>query len=255
MGKEQTSAENTIRWVSACELVAGQPKEYFERQCEKGRLIPIDFSKCYVLYSGLARRIYREYFGTSASEYTPEFCWIEQEINDILSHQCVTCITMMMLYDHSKRFAMIFSTPESISAQDVAEIVSSCFNRLYARIFDMSKTPYRNYTVLSEEIHGYENLTKTFKEIDALSRQQYFDMRTMVMTPSLLESLRVPADPEEVHEELMRMYVAMRAGETAEMLERYHTVMGRLERARDFDLLADALSSMRRTLEGVQPRR
>lgn len=251
MGKELASAENTIRWVSACELVAGQPKEYFERQCEKGRLIPIDFSKCFVLYSGLARKIYREYFGTSASEYIPEFCRIEQEINEILSHQGVTCITMMLLYDHSKRFAMIFSTPENISAQDVAGIVSSCFNRLYARIFDMNKTPYRNYTVLSEEIYGYDNLTKAFREIDVLSRQQFFDMRTMVMTPSLLESLRVPVDPEQIHEELLRMAAVMRAGDMQEFMEQYHSMMKKLQAARDFDLLSDVLSMIRMTLEGI----
>ena len=158
---------------------------------------------------------------------------------------------MMLLSDHSKRFAMIFSTPENISAHDVAEIVSSCFNRLYARIFDMSKTPYHNYTVLSDEIHGYENLTKSFHEIDELSRQQYFDMRTMVMTPSLLEKTHLPADPEQIHEELIRMYVAMRAGETEEMIAKYRAVMAQLESARDFHLLEDTLASMRRTLEGI----
>ena len=115
----------------------------------------------------------------------------------------------------------------------------------------MSKIPYRNYTVLSEEIHGYDNLTKAFQEIDTLSRQQYFDMRTMVMTPSLLEKTSIPADPEQIHEDLIKMYVAMRAGEADEMIAKYRAVMAQLERARDFHLLEDTLASMRRTLEGV----
>ena len=205
----------------------------------------------HILLSGLERQVYRTFFGIDAFDYSDYFEKTEKEINELLFKINVPCNTMMILYDHSKRFAMIFSTPENISAQDVAEIVSSCFNRLYARIFDMNKTPYRNYTVLSEEIHGYDNLTKAFREIDALSRQQYFDMRAMVMTPSLLEKVRVPVDPEQIHEDLIKMYVAMRAGETDEMIEKYRAVMAQLERARDFALLEDTLASMRRTLEGI----
>jgi len=237
--------------VAVCEMLYGQPETYYHRFHEMGVFERINFNSYYVMITGLSRHVYRPYFGISAFNYTEEYYEIEKEIRQMLKEQHVSCIAAMLLYDHSKRMCLLFNKPDGISALDIAETVSSCFNRLYARIFDMSKTPYRNYTVLSEEISGYENLTKVFQEIDALSRQQYFDMRTMVMTPSLLESLRVPADPEEVHEDLIKMYVAMRAGETAEMLERYHTVMGRLERARDFDLLEDALSSLRRTLEGV----
>lgn len=205
----------------------------------------------HIVITGLRREVYRLAFGIDAFKYTDCFEETEEEINELLSAQGVPCISMMILYDHSKRFGMIFSTPENVSANDVAEIVASCFNRLYARIFDMSKTPYRNYTVLSEEIHGYDNLQSAFCEIDNLSRQQYFDMRTMVMTPSLLERTRVFVDPEQVHEDMIKMYVAMRAGEADEMLEKYRTVMAQLERARDFNLLEDTLASMRRTLEGI----
>ncbi len=248
---DQTDKDAVFRWASACELLNEQPMGYYQKQREQGGLAPFDLDRYRMLISGLDRKEYRSYFGIDAFSYTDYFRKVEGEICEILCRQNVHCITMMLLYDHTKRFAMIFSTPEYVSVDDVAQIISSCFNRLYARIFDMSKTPYRNYTVLSEEIHGYENLTKTFREIDALSRQQYFDMRTMVMTPSLLESLRVPADAEQIHEDLTQMYVAMRAGEMGEMIEKYHLVMAQLERARDFNLLEDTLASMRRTLEGV----
>lgn len=243
--------ERTHRWVSRNELLFGQPEAYHLELKKRGDVQLCNMDRYHILLSGLERRVYRTFFGIDAFDYSDYFEKTEKEINELLFKINVPCNTMMILYDHSKRFAMIFSTPENVSAHDVAEIVSSCFNRLYARIFDMSKTPYRNYTVLSEEIHGYENLTKAFQEIDALSRQQYFDMRTMVMTPSLLEKTRVPVDPEQIHEELIRMYVAMRAGEADEMIEKYRAVMAQLENARDFALLEDTLASMRRTLEGI----
>ena len=237
--------------VTVCELLFGQPETYYRHMVEQKKMIQINTDRYYVLISGLRRQVYRPYFGIDAFDYTDHFRETKKELEDMFAAQHVQCLAAMLLYDHSKRFAMIFSTPKNISAHDVAEIVSSCFNRLYARIFDMSKTPYRNYTVLSEEIHGYDNLTKAFQEIDALSRQQYFDMRAMVMTPSLLEKVRVPVDPEQIHEDLIKMYVAMRAGETDEMIEKYRAVMAQLERARDFALLEDTLASMRRTLEGI----
>lgn len=247
----QDTREFTLNNVIGCELVFGQPIESYYQMADRKEIASIDFQKYHIIISGLNRKVYRSYFGMDAFEYVVHFQETQKEIEEILGVQNVSYVAAMLIYDHTKRFAMIFSTPKNISAQDVAEIVSSCFNRLYARIFDMSKTPYRNYTVLSEEIHGYDNLTKTFHEIDALSRQQYFDMRTMVMTPSLLERTREPADPEQIHEELIRLYVAMRAGETEEMIGKYRTVMAQLERARDFALLEDTLASMRRTLEGI----
>ena len=231
-------------------MLYGQPEMYYQRLRQAGKLEELDFSSYCIMITGLACQVYRPYFGINAFDYTAEYLALEKEIHRMLSIQGVSCITTMLLYDHSKRMCVLFNVSSGINAHDVAEIVSSCFNRLYARIFDMSKTPYRNYTVLSEEIHGYENLSRTFKEIDSLSRQQYFDMRTMVMTPGLLQKTRVPADPEQIHEDLTQMYVAMRAGGAEEMIAKYRAVMAQLEAARDFELLADALSAMRASLEG-----
>ena len=239
------------RYITVSEMLNGQPVDYFHVLVKQGKIDLIDFSRYYVLITGLPCCVYRPYFGIDAASYMERYLGAEDEVLAFMRRQGIYCMTTMLLYDHSKRMALVFSASKEIDARDIAEIVSSCFNRLYARIFDMSKTPYRNYTVLSEEIHGYDNLQTTFHEIDALSRQQYFDMRTMVMTPSLLESLCIPADAEQVHEDLIKMYVAMRAGEMGEMIEKYHLVMAQLERARDFALLEDTLASMRRTLEGI----
>ena len=243
--------EYTHNCVKICELFFGQPESYYRYLADRDRIKKISFDRYYILLTGLSRTVYRKWFGIDAFRYTAYFRETQEEIEELMAVQKVDCMAAMLLYHHSKRFAMIFSTPENVSAYDVAEIASSCFNRLYARIFDMSKTPYRNYTVLSEEIHGYENLKEAFQEIDELSRQQYFDMRTMVMTPSQLEKSRIPADPEQIHEELIRLYVALRAGETEEMIGKYRAVMAQLEKARDFHLLEDTLASMRRTLEGI----
>ena len=239
------------RTVSVCEMLYGQPEAYYQRICNEGRLAKIDFSAYHLMITGLACQVYRPYFGIDAFDYTREYLKLEKEIHDILGKQGVVCITTMLLYDYSKRMCIIFNAPENLSPNDVAEMITSCFNHLYARIFDMSRTPYRNYTVLSDEIHGYANLKSAFREINALSRQQYFDMRSIVMTPALLESVRIPADHEQIHEELIRLYVAMRAGETEEMCAKFRAVMAQLERARDFHLLEDTLASMRRTLEGI----
>lgn len=249
--KLPASDEVYRRTIAACEMLYGQPEAYYQRLMQAGRFEKIDFSSYSLIITGLACQVYRPYFGINAFDYTYEYLELEKEIRCILKEQGIACITTMLLYDHSKRMCMVFNTSEGVSANDVAEIVSSCFNRLYARIFDMSKTPYRNYTVLSEEIHGYENLSKTFREIDALSRQQFFDMRSMVMTPALLEKTRIPVDSEQIHEEQLQMYTAMRAGDISETVERYHVIMSRLRAARDFGILSDVLSAMRMTLEGI----
>ncbi len=248
---DQTDKDAVFRWVAGCELINEQPMGYYQKQKEQGGLAPFDFDRYHMLISGLDRKVYRPYFGIDAFGYTDHFRQVEGEICELLRAQNVPYITMMLLYDHSKRFAMIFSTPENVSADDVAQIVSSCFNRLYARIFDMSKTPYRNYTVLSEEIHGYENLTKAFKEIDILSRQQFFDMRTMIMTPKLLEESIVPVSREQIHEDIMLLRTALRERDKQEAERAFGSLFDHLRGARDFELLSGTLHAVRSLADGM----
>ena len=253
--RAETSQECVYRWVTACELFYGQPKTYYQEQVRRGNVEAIDLNGYYVLISGLDRAVYRYTFDMDAFNYSDYFRKTEAEIRDLLARQNVACITAMMLYDHTKRFVMLFNPPTEVSTQDVAQIVSSCFNRLYAQIFDMSKTPCRNYTVLSDCVNGYEGLHETFVALDELSRQQFFEMQTMIMTPELLEESRVQPDIEQIHEDLLLMYAAMRAGDEAEMLARYRNLMAQLQKARDFRLLKDALSSMHTALKGVMQSR
>lgn len=237
--------------VAACEMLYGQPRDFYEQLRNSGTLEEFNFDAYHLLITGLTRSVYRDYFGMDAFDYTVKYYDLECELHQLLEERGVSCITTMLLYDQSKRMCMLFNTARGIDAHTVAEIVASCFSLLYARIFDMSKTPYRNYTVLSEEIHGYEELQNAFKELDFLSRQQFFDMQTMVMTPSLLEHTRVAADRNQIREDLTKMFVALRAGEAAETLDHYHTVMAQLQQARDFDLLSDVLSSIRFSMENT----
>ncbi len=237
--------------VTVCEMLFGQPEAYYWHLVERGKIRPIRFDRYHVLITGLSRQIYRTFFGIDAFEYTDYFRETRREIEQLLAAQNVECLTAMLLYDHSKRFAMIFSTPEHVSADDVAQIVSSCFNRLYARIFDMSRIPYRNYTVLSDEIHGYENLTKTFQEIDMLSRQQFFDMRTMIMTPKLLEESIVPVSREQIHEDIMLLRTALRERDKQEAERAFGSLFDHLRGARDFDLLSGALHAIRSMADGM----
>lgn len=248
---DQTSKDAVFRWVAGCELLNEQPMGYYQKQRERGGLAPFNFDRYYMLISGLDRKVYRSYFGIDAFDYTDHFRQVEGEICEILHGQNVNCIMTMLLYDHTKRFCMIFTTPENVSADDVAQLVSSCFNRLYARIFDMSKTPYRNYTVLSEEIHGYENLTKAFQAIDVLSRQQFFDMRTMIMTPKLLEESIIPVSREQIHEDITLLRTALRERDKQEAERAFGSLFDHLRGARDFELLEGTMHALRSLADGM----
>lgn len=243
--------KRTYRWVGRNEMLYGQPESYYQEQVGRGNFQACDMNRYYILLTGLKRQVYRPCFGINAFDYSNCFGEIEEEINALLAGIHVSCNTTMLLYDHSKRFAMIFSTPENVSAHDVAEIVASCFNRLYARIFDMSKTPYRNYTVLSEEIHGYENLTKALQAIDVLSRQQFFDMRTMIMTPKLLEESIIPVSREQIHEDITLLRTALRERDGQESERAFGSLFDHLRGARDFDLLSGALHAVRSLADGM----
>ena len=239
------------RYVTVCEMFLGQPERYYREHVERNSIDVIDFSRYHFLMTGLKRSIYRTFFGMEAHEYTEAFLKVEKEIKADLNERKISCITAMQIYDHSKRFVMLFSGTGHISAQEVAQYVESCFNDLYARIFDMDKIPYCNYTVLSEEIHGYENLQSTFRKMDALSHQQFFDMRTMVMTPALLEECRIPVSREQIHEDITLLRTAVRERDLQATQQTLAALFNRLGGARDFDLLGSTLHAVRALAEGM----
>lgn len=251
MELDATSKDAVFRWVTVCEILYGQTTSYYEKQLKQNVLIPFDFGRYHLLISGLDRKVYRPYFGMDAFDYTKYFRQVEGEICEILRKQHVDCMSAMMLYDHSKRFALVFSTPENITAHDVAEIVSSCFNRLYSKIFDMGKIPYRNYTIVSDEIHGYDCMNDALKTLNALSRQQFFDMKTMIMTPALLRESIIPVSREQIHEDITFLRTAIRERDEQSAGKAFNGLFDHLRGARDFELLSGALHAIRSLCEGM----
>ncbi len=251
IGAQETPQARIHRYAQTCELLFGQPIDYYRQQIDKQFVAPIDFSRYYVMITGLPRQVYRPYFGMDAFAYSSHFKQVEFQIVQLLQRQSVQCMTTMLLYDHTKRFCMIFNKPQSSCALDIARTAACCFDQLYARIFDMSQIPYRNYTVLSSETHGYENLTQVFRQIDALSRQQFFDAHTTVMTPKLLEQLRLELDQGQLHEDLTHLRAALRSKDLPTLEKALAQVMGPLGRGRSFSDLDKALYSIRLSAEGL----
>ncbi len=251
MQQMRSKKDYIFSWATRCELLYGQSEAAYEKQVESGNMSFLDFKRYYVLISGLSRKVYRAYFNADMYEYTKHFEEVERKIQYLVDQQGVSCITTMLLYDHTKRFVMIFSPPETFSAQEVAQTVADSFDCLYARIFDMSKTPYCNYTVLSEELHSYDELSPAFKRIDKLSRQQFFDMQPMIMTPALLEQSRTSADREAIHESLTQLRAALRERNQGDLIAALDAIFAQLRGARDFDLLDSTLYRIRAVVEGV----
>ncbi len=251
MQQTRSKKDYIFSWATRCELLYGQSEAAYDKQVEYGNMSLLDFKRYYVLISGLNRKVYRAYFNADMYEYTKHFEEVERKIQYLVNQQGVSCITTMLLYDHTKRFVMIFSPPKTISAQDVAQKVADSFDRLYDRIFDMSKTPYCNYTVLSEELHSYDELSPAFHRIDKLSRQQFFDMRPIIMTPALLASSRIPADREQIHENLTQLRASLRERSQSDLTAALDAVFHQLRGARDFDLLDGTLYQIRAAAEGV----
>lgn len=251
IGEQETPQARIHRYAQTCELLFGQPIGYYQQQIEKQFVAPIDFSRYYVMITGLPRQVYRPFFGMDAFAYSSHFKQVEAQIVQLLERQSVRCMTTMLLYDHTKRFCMIFNTPPSVCAMDVAHTAACCFDQLYARIFDMRQIPYRNYTALSSETRGYENLPQVFQQIDALSRQQFFDGHTNIMTPALLEQLCRDLDKGQLHEDLAHLRIALRSKNVPAVEKALDQVMGPLASGRNFSYLEKALYAIRLSAEGL----
>ena len=115
----------------------------------------------------------------------------------------------------------------------------------------MCQIPYRNYTALSSETRGYENLPQVFQQIDALSRQQFFDGHTNIMTPALLEQLCRDLDKGQLHEDLAHLRIALRSKNVPAVEKALDQVMGPLASGRNFSYLEKALYAIRLSAEGL----
>lgn len=251
MAEIKPEQEYLLHTVAINEILSGQPRAYYDWRVKEGLLTPLAFDQYHILITGLHRKTYRSFFGMEAQEYGKYFIQTQDEIESLLTAQNIPCLSTMLLYDHSKKYCLIFSASSGISAMDVAQIVSGCFNRLYAQIFDMNSMPYRNYTVLSEVIHGYENLTNSFQELKELSLQQFFDMQTIVMTPTMLKSYQEIPDTEKLHERQRLLRMAVRAKDIPEAQQHYDSLMQQLRRSRDFMLLRNELYAIHEMITGV----
>ena len=249
MGDNFSEQEYIFHSVIVNEIIYGQPKSYFDWRVEKKHLSPIDFNRYFILISGLQREVYRTYFQTDAQKYGAYFNSIQKECDRLLLAHQIPFISTMLLYDHSKRLCIIFNETNDMDSSDVARAISACVNRYYSDVFDMTQTPYCNYTVLSDEVQGYEHLQGTFKKLDELSKQQYFDMKTMIMSPSLLETNRIHLSREQLHEDITRLRMTVRERERPAMEQSLSFLFHQLRMARDFDLLNSSLYNIRALAE------
>lgn len=251
IGERETPQARIHRYVQTCELLFGQTLAYYEQQLEKEFVRSIDFNRYYLMITGLPRQVYRPFFGMDAFAYSAHFKKTEAQIVSLLEKRSVCCMPTMLLYDHTKRFCMVFNKPDDVSELEVAQIAAGCFDKLYAQIFDMQKIPYRNYTALSGPICGYDHLPLAFQQTDALSHQQFFDGHTSIMTPALLEQLRIHADPEQIHEDIAHLRAALGTRHAEAIEKALDQVLDPLCHARDFAALEKALYDIRMLAEGL----
>ena len=251
LGEHESPQERIHRYAQTCELIFEQPISFYYQQIEKQYVAEIDFSKYYVMVTGLPRQVYRPTFGTDAFQYSQRFKYVEIEVVRKLEKLGVRCLSTMLLYDHTKRFCMIFNKPDSISQIEVARIAAECFNQLNAQIFDMRQTPYCNYTTVSDEISGYDQLPGAFKALDQLSRQQFFDMREMIMTPELLAGTCIPVSREQLHEDITLLRAAIRERDAKGMCDMLECIFDHIGGARNFELLSDVLLAIRSLADGI----
>ena len=52
--------------VTICEMLFGQPEEYYRNMVERGKIRAISLERYYVLIAGLQRQVYRSFFGMDA---------------------------------------------------------------------------------------------------------------------------------------------------------------------------------------------
>ena len=251
LGEHESPQVRIHRYAQTCELIFEQPISFYHQQIEKQFVAEIDFSKYYIMITGLPRQVYRPAFGTDAFQYSQQFKYVEIEVVRKLEKLGVRCLSTMLLYDHTKRFCMIFNKPDNISRIEVARIAADCFNQLNTKIFDMRKTPYCNYTTVSDEILGYDKLPGAFKALDQLSRQQFFDMREMIMTHELLEEVCIPVNREQLHEDITLLRVAIRERDEQGAGMVYDALMDHLHGARDFGLLEGSMHAIRSLADGI----
>ena len=65
--------EYVHKWVASCEMLYGQPREYYDAEIELGEVKPFSTQRYHLVMSGLNRKVYRSAFGIDAFSYSDSF--------------------------------------------------------------------------------------------------------------------------------------------------------------------------------------
>lgn len=130
--------EFSLRSVNICEMLFGQPEDYYQRMYEAGQISQFCFKTYYMLITGLPCLVYRKKLGIDAFEYTEYYLEAEREIRRALEMQNVNHLLAMILYDQSKRICIMLDASSGAKAMEIAQIVSRCINQIYAIIISIA---------------------------------------------------------------------------------------------------------------------
>ena len=90
IGAQETPQARIHRYAQTCELLFGQPIDYYRQQIDKQFVAPIDFSRYYVMITGLPRQVYVLFRHGRLCVFVP-FKQVEFQIVQLLQRQSVQC--------------------------------------------------------------------------------------------------------------------------------------------------------------------
>lgn len=158
------------------ELLIGQDRAQIQGVWDShAKTLPVHLDNLYICVSGLPRTIYRPYYECNASRYMQILNTIKQGTAPILrKHQCQGEI---FLFNYGKKQIVLLYSPCGSKIPDYQEIARQFSRQVltaYENLLYREQDRIWPFTVYSEKITGYENISKTYGDMLHIHALNFF---------------------------------------------------------------------------------
>lgn len=233
------------RHIFLNEMLSGQSKDYLDNiiSHESERALEFDPDHFYLCLTGLPKSVYFDRYGVTANDMMLLYVTLEKEIVALWNSLGSRGEVILHLYG-DKQILLVFSF-DSPDTQDEKALRVACLacerlQTLYREHF-LHDGVYANVTLLSQELHGWEEIGPTVAKIQESWQQcAFFHMEAKVWTQGRWD--RAPDKLEEpiFNEALFQARQAIRAGDREAIRQRVGEFLGLMRPLDNWYLLSDA---------------
>lgn len=183
-----------VRMILLNEIVIGQKEEYVKSELIShcGAELNVRFSDYYILLTGLKKEVYYGVYGVEAGNYMKIFNSAKDSISEYMTEKGFDYEIFLYLYFNTKQMCIFFNKNSNSDSEveKCTEYINDMLQDMYEHIIFKGEKRYHNFTVVSNMLSDYKEISQTFIDLQEIGKLSFFHNNSMVMDHKKLMGLK-----------------------------------------------------------------